>query len=585
MATFPGAYLTVLYAILLHFTLVGIDSVLINSANNLVSHGFFSIQGVILICYPVIGLLGDIKFTRYKMISYSFWLIFIPHCLMIVLSIIILSNYSSCSHLNEQYVLGKFHTAFTAIFVIIAMCGKGMFESTALQFGFDQMIEASSSQLSSFIHWYYWGLHLGSIVIHVIMGIIGYCFINCLIEIDCINIGINTAARAVLLSMSVIQFISCLIMFMFLYLKKFKNYLKIESTRNNPLKEIVDVLKYGCKHKYPVRRSALTFYHNSYPARLDHGKVQYGGPFTNEQVENTKTIFRLSALLLSLVGFNLSGNYSVTGHILQKTCVSSSVLDYLLSNPSFLSDVTPVLVIPLCHFLKKCSLSRYFPNMLRRMWLGLLLLFLQELVSLIISTQIEYSNCEALDNLLPMHSSIEICYASVTQFKNGSVWSNVTECGKICSPSLFTMDSKLVWLLIPQVLYGFGYMLVFMTALEFICAQAPYTSKGFMVGIWYSMLSVKYLLVGNIDTVMRQENERNWIIYESIKVGLIGLSLIVFGAVCRWYRYHERDEVVNIQEMIENIYEKELMQKYSTDTRDDESISITSDPTTYYTID
>ena len=47
-----------------------------------------------------------------------------------------------------------------------------------------------------------------------------------------------------------------------------------------------------------------------------------------------------------------------------------------------------------------------------------------------------------------------------------------------------------------------------------------------------------------------------WIIYESIKIGIIGLSLIIFGISCRWYHYHERDEVVNVQGMIEDIFEK-----------------------------
>ena len=64
-------------------------------------------------------------------------------------------------------------------------------------------------------------------------------------------------------------------------------------------------------HKYPVRRSALSYYLNTYPSRIDFGKVQYGGPFTNEEVEDTKTVQRLSILLLnvlhvSLFGFHLS---------------------------------------------------------------------------------------------------------------------------------------------------------------------------------------------------------------------------------------------------------------------------------------
>ena len=45
----------------------------------------------------------------------------------------------------------------------------------------------------------------------------------------------------------------------------------------------------------------------------------------------------------------------------------------------------------------------------------------------------------------------------------------------------------------------------------------------------------------------------NWRrLYESIKIGIIGL---IFGISCRWYCYRECDEVVNVQEMIEDIFE------------------------------
>ena len=40
----------------------------------------------------------------------------------------------------------------TAPFSIMNLIGLGMFESTAIQFGMDQMLEAPSEQFSTFIH-------------------------------------------------------------------------------------------------------------------------------------------------------------------------------------------------------------------------------------------------------------------------------------------------------------------------------------------------------------------------------------------------------------------------------------------------
>ena len=134
-----------------------------------------------------------------------------------------------------------------------------------------------------------------------------------------------------------------------------------------------------------MRRSALSYYQNTYPSRIDFSKVQYGGPFTNEQVEDTKTVLRLLVLLASLFGFHLSSDgFSTANHIFRKTCPSSLLLLFFISNPSFVSNCITLFGIPLFHLLRKLSFTRYLPNMKKRMWLGLLLLFLHELTSLII---------------------------------------------------------------------------------------------------------------------------------------------------------------------------------------------------------
>jgi hypothetical protein len=83
------------------------------------------------------------------------------------------------------------------------------------------------------------------------------------------------------------------------------------------------------------------------------------------------------------------------------------------------------------------------------------------------------------------------------------------------------------------------------------------------------------ILIGNIDTAMQNANDTSWIIYESIKIGWVGLSLIIFGIVCRWYRYRERNEVVNVQGMIEDIIENELLQQKNEDTSNNEDFITT----------
>ena len=411
---FTGAYLTIIYAVLLHFTVLGTNSWIFNIVDQLYMY-ILSIQGLVFISYPLIGLLADIKLTRYQMICLSCWILLVSYAILSILCIL-----TSTIILHDN-IPGPVGVALV-LTLALAIVGKGMFESTVIQFGTDQMIEASSNQLSTFIHWYYWSLYIGSVCIDIIaagiMVYLSYCHIS-------IEPGYHYYKKAIYkwlyLLLSIPQCCLCCITLLLLYLKKFKNYLNIEPVGVNPVKQIIDVLKYAYHHKYPVRRSALSYYHNAYPSRIDFGKIQYGGPFTNEQVEDTKTVLRLLILMASLFGFHLSSDgFSSANYILRKTCPSSLILMYFISNPSFISNFITLFGIPLFHLLRKFLFMKYFPNMKKRMWIGVLFLFLHELVSLIISNQIEHTTltCKFYDEQRKhvFHSSTEICYYSLIQF-------------------------------------------------------------------------------------------------------------------------------------------------------------------------
>ena len=81
----------------------------------------------------------------------------------------------------------------------------------------------------------------------------------------------------------------------------FKHKLENISLIKNPIKLIVRVLCYARKHKYPENRSALTYWEEEAPSRLDLGKNKYGGPFTEEEVEDVKTLFRMLPLFIGFV--------------------------------------------------------------------------------------------------------------------------------------------------------------------------------------------------------------------------------------------------------------------------------------------
>ena len=94
-----------------------------------------------------------------------------------------------------------------------------------------------------------------------------------------------------------------------------------------------------------------------------------------------------------------------------------------------------------------------------------------------------------------------------------------------------------------------------MTALEFICAQAPLRLKGLLKGVWYALLAIEFLLVQvpELFTVI----SNSWIIFHEVKAFFVFLSLVMYLCVSKHYCYRQRDEVMNEQFLVEEIFDRE----------------------------
>ena len=78
----------------------------------------------------------------------------------------------------------------------------------------------------------------------------------------------------------------------------YHKWLDTNDKTGNPIKLIFGVLNYARKNKYPRLRSAFTYIDEEQPSCLDFGKHKFGGPFTEEEVEDVKTVFHFLPLLL-----------------------------------------------------------------------------------------------------------------------------------------------------------------------------------------------------------------------------------------------------------------------------------------------
>ena len=251
-------------------------------------------KGVTFILYPLLGLLADLVFSRYKVIAAGLVMISAG---LLTLSIIALALILTGLHTGIYFVL----LACGMIPIGVTVLSFGMVEANALQFGMDQLTEASGEQLSRFVHWYFWVVWLGQFLFNIASALGLFVFVLFL------AIGYLEYSKYYMIGgAAVISAILLVISSVVICVKK--HYLNTARISRNSLQNIFLVLKYSWQHTFPENRSAFTYWEEDIPARIDFGKNKYGGPFTNEEVEDVKTFFHMLVLLLSLFGSYLTGD-------------------------------------------------------------------------------------------------------------------------------------------------------------------------------------------------------------------------------------------------------------------------------------
>ena len=217
----------------------------------------------------------------------------------------------------------------------------------------------------------------------------------------------------------------------------------------NPIKLIIQVLNYTRKHSYPERCSAFTYIDEEQPTRMDYGKEKFGGPFTEEEVEDVKTVLRLLPLVICL-------------------SLSVVILSLLILNIAITFWLFPVLLIPLYQLqLYRCFRS-CSPIMLRCIGAGLfmctlghILLSALGVVGVVISDDVQrYLSCTALA-------------ANDTNPSEHVEW---------------------YWKIGLCILYCVGKTRINVFLLEIIIAQSPDKMKGLVMGIALAFHGIVYLI-------------------------------------------------------------------------------------------
>ena len=302
-------------------------------------------------------------------------------------------------------------------------------------------------------------------------------------------------------------------------------------------------MRYAWKHKQPVRRSAFT-YGEPPPSRLDLGKNRYSGPFTTVQVEDVKSFLYILSIVLGMFGYGLfdtetkiSDQYLI---FMKSDGLNSFMENLLLTYPLTVPYLVVVFAIPFYQFIIVPLFSCCILSMLKRIWIGLVAL----LVESIITSLISYFMTRDITNALIID---DLCL---------TLTNNITFQNKLQSDEL-TLPFYVM--AVPQFFAGICLSLVQFTSIEFILAQGPRSMQGLLIGIWYIINSIYCVHL----TLASSPLGCNWEYY-AVKTCFVFISVIVYTIAAYKYKYRQRNELSDVNErvIITEYTERQLEQEY-----------------------
>ena len=430
-----------------------------------------------------LGLIADMWTGRYKIIVTG-----------IVLSLFAWILSGLVYILMENWPNTIMFVVLHALGLLCTIVGYIGFRANIVQFNVDQLVGASADELSSYIYW-----HTITIPSAFTVFQIGRCSIDYFLILSFVVTGVTVSLTLISYSF-------------------FKHWLETTPVINNSIKMIAKILSYAWKNKYPRSRSALTYWENEYPSRIDLGKEKYGGPFSEEEIENVKTVLRLIPLMICVVGLTCADEvyWSI---MLGSNTGGNSSFQFCFVSSNAMKYITSLSLLLLHQFFIRPCFYKFIPSMLKRIGLGLAFAITTTL-SLVIIFKYNYDNRNVL----------------------------------------LTFDYLM---LIPQILYGVAFALTFPVSLEFTIAQSPVQMRGIMVGMWYASIGMGYLININTKFPFGCDNQTicSNFYYYITKTTVIFIILIAFIVLAKWYKLRIRENEVNIHQIVDEHYERYMHQE------------------------
>ena len=475
-----------------------------------------------VLVYPIFGWLADVHFGRYNTIKWSLRFMCFVSIVFCSVSAVLSSG------IIQPTAFNTYHRAIRWIMYLSNTVSLGGLQANVVQFGIDQLIDASSGEITSFIRWFFWMFYLAEFMVSLTQVCICHQY----------------KLVALLLLPVCLSFALCIDFF-------FNGLLAKEPTSKNPLTLIFRVLKYAIKNKYPRLRSAFAYWDNQHCSRIDIGKSKYGGPFSTEEVESVKIFWRIVGMMVACSFFAglviniLSVGYRMEYHFHDNSYVRENknngcdydfmrgCLRHILIKHSGAAFM--VLFIPLFEFVFYPLFKRYFNPSILKKFLGGIILSILGLLGFMCLEFIGHHQSNTNNTI--------VCLLSAKEYKSGHV-----------------LPLSYEWITIPSIILYISCFTLLASGGEFLCSQSPYSMKGLLFGLLYGFVGFFIIiLIAVLQLVL-------WLInkFSTVHYGcgvwymlfifiLCLLSLVLYYCVYKCY-YRKRLRNENSQNLEENNY-------------------------------
>ena len=460
------------------------------------------------------GWIADSKFGNYTMVKVGFVVSFLAS---ILASVLYLTTTQSILSMPTRIDYTYFSNIVYSFVHCLGFAGRAMILVTSVQLGLDQMPEANSANITSFIAWFVACLYAGN----WINSVLSRALTDCLKLIMTIDSDISNQLFSLV---SVVPLAIALCSDSLLT----ESWLIKDIECPKSSKIIYEVLKFAKQHKFPVNRSALTYWEESLPTRVDFGKSKYGGPFTTEQVEDVKTMFRMITLSISF-GFIFTSFYLFQQFVYVGD-FNATVLHYATTN----EGCVPVMVHS---FAYETSF-----------WVvGGIIIY-------------EFAIYPFAMPIIP--SSLKRIGA--TSFFMIVVNGLFLLFAVIDNESNITDPNNTHWIWIIQSLISAPLKISLLTSsIEFVCAQSPYNMKGLMIGYMWSEYYISNIIANIVASILNTlcDNDKCSVIYSSVATFWSIIGFVLFCLLARWYKRRVRDDIPTPHRWAEEAYDRYLTQE------------------------